>query len=224
MLQQALAGGADIAARAITGECKAWLLRGRRAGDLRLVVVNKDGAGRECAVDLRLAPEQMRRYAATGAAHYLYASGGLDDRWRIYYSGQFFDEWGADKQWREQLVPVARYTNNNGGGGGFLVHLTNGTLAALVKIPLAAAVPYKAPPPVPEPAELVTAAAGGGGGGGMPPLAASAAAPAAKQASAASKAPAAAAEKRPAGGGAAPRAAAAPVSSKSKAPPPARRP
>lgn len=41
MVQQAMDGGADIVSKAVTGECKAWVLRGQKNGDLRVLVVNK---------------------------------------------------------------------------------------------------------------------------------------------------------------------------------------
>jgi hypothetical protein len=148
MLQQALSGGASIAGRALAGECKAWLLRGRKAGDLRLLVVNKDGGGKECGANLALTPEQLRRHGDAGQAHYMYAFGGLDERWRVYYSGSFFSLWGADKEGAEKLVPVRRHLVRDAAGrvtgGGFAVHLTSNTLAALVVVPPATAAQQKA--------------------------------------------------------------------------------
>ncbi|KAI8471732.1 MAG: hypothetical protein J3K34DRAFT_458144 [Monoraphidium minutum] len=140
MLQQALAGGADITGRFISGECKVWLLRGRKDGSLRILVINK-ADGVECAANVALDAAQAAKYADKGMAHYLYASSGLSDRWRVYYSNTFFDEWGSDKQSVEIMVPVARYDRKDRGGkvtaAGFAVHLTNGTHAALITVPLA---------------------------------------------------------------------------------------
>lgn len=57
-----------------------WLLRGRKTGSLRAVVLNKAGGGRECAADIRLTAEQLARYAAQATGRYMYVSGGLSDR------------------------------------------------------------------------------------------------------------------------------------------------
>jgi len=142
MLQQALQGGADIIGRAITGECKVWLLKARKTNELRAVIINKID-GKNCAADIRLSADQMKRYNETAEGHYMWSSGGLNDRWRIYYSGAFFDQWGSMKQGRREVVPLKRYTNLDKAGkvvgGGFAVELTNGTAAALINIPLASA-------------------------------------------------------------------------------------
>lgn len=118
-----------------------WLLRGRSRGDLRAVIINKAPDGHECAADLRLSPAQLARYGPRAEAQYLFATAGLRDRWRIYYSGAFYDAWGSHKPVREQAVPMTRYQTTAAGGpvvaGGFAMRLTNGTLAALVTIPRA---------------------------------------------------------------------------------------
>lgn len=43
MLQQALSSGADVLTKSLSGggACKAWVLRGRRDGALRIVLINK---------------------------------------------------------------------------------------------------------------------------------------------------------------------------------------
>lgn len=147
MVQQALSGGADIVGRQIRGDCKVWLLKGRKRGDLRIVVLNK-ADGRDCAADVRLNVEQLRRFAPMGDAQYMFAAGGLKDRWRIYYSDSFFDVWGSDRQRPPQTVPVPRYlTRDRGGkvdGGGFAVQLTSGTIASLIAVPLSSAADQKA--------------------------------------------------------------------------------
>lgn len=143
MLQEALEGGADIVGRAISGECKVWTLKGRKDGSLRVLVINKASGGKQCAADVKLSGEQAARYAAKGLAHYLWAKGGLEDRWRVYFSNTYFDQWGSDRKAREVLVPVPRYEVKGPGGrpagAGFAVHLTNGTLAALLTVPKASA-------------------------------------------------------------------------------------
>jgi len=198
MLQQALAGGADVLARSVSGGCKVWLLRGRKAGDLRAVIINKDDA-KECAADLRLGQDQQ--YASVGEARYMYASAGLDESWRIYYSGTYFAAWGSRREAPEQLAPVKRYTTA-AGSTGFALHLTKGTVAALVTIPLAPGVP------VPKagtqwrllPAAAAPPSAGGKSAGGgtksAKPAASSARKPSA-QASQARKKPATAASRVP---------------------------
>ncbi|GBF93298.1 hypothetical protein Rsub_06030 [Raphidocelis subcapitata] len=142
MFQQAVEGGADILGKAISGECKVWLLRGRSRGDLRAVIINKAPDGRECAADLRMSPAQLAKYGPRADAQYLYATAGLPDRWRIYYSGAFYDSWGSYKPVAERAVPMTRYETTAPGGrvvsGGWAMRLTNGTLAALVTIPRAA--------------------------------------------------------------------------------------
>lgn len=57
-----------------------WLLRGRKSGELRAVVINKHDA-RECGADIRLSAEQLGRYAQQATGRYMYVSGGLSDRW-----------------------------------------------------------------------------------------------------------------------------------------------
>ena len=212
MLQQALAGGADILSRSISGECKVWLLRGRGGGELRAVVINKDARGRECGVDIRLAPDQLKRYAPEAAARYMYAAAGLSDRWRIYYSGDWLGEWGSAPQWNETRVPVAGYTVRDAAGraagGGFALRLTNGTLAALVTLPLAPAGARLGGPPAGGGAAAGPASGGAGGAaaakppapGAVQPVATKpATAPAAKPAAAAPAAkPAAAPTAKPA--------------------------
>ncbi|KAI8465097.1 MAG: hypothetical protein J3K34DRAFT_95524 [Monoraphidium minutum] len=109
MLQQALAGGADIVGRAISGSgCKAWLLRGRKDGSLRAVVINKNGDGKECAADVALTSEQMKRQAELAEAHYIYAPAGLDEVYRIYYSNSHFTFSGAARLQEEMTVPIPR--------------------------------------------------------------------------------------------------------------------
>jgi hypothetical protein len=80
LTQQALAGGATIVSRGVAGECKAWTLKGDRAGDLRVLVLNKKNAT-DCGVDLKMNAEQAARFADTAAVDYLYAGGGLTERW-----------------------------------------------------------------------------------------------------------------------------------------------
>ncbi|KIY97001.1 hypothetical protein MNEG_10962 [Monoraphidium neglectum] len=147
MLQQALAGGADVIGRAIAGDCKVWLLKGRAKGDLRAVVLNK-ADGKECAANVQLSADQLRRYAPSGDAQYMYAAAGLKDRWRIYYSDSFFDVWGSDRLRTPQTVAIPRYLTRDGKGkvtgGGFTVHLTSGTIAALVTVPPATPADQKA--------------------------------------------------------------------------------
>jgi hypothetical protein len=176
MLQQALGGGASIVGRALAGECKAWLLKGSKAPDLRLLLINKDPGGKECGANFALSPAQLRRYADTGLAHYMYASAGVDERWRMYYSGAFFSLWGAGKEGAEELVPVRRYLARDKvgrvTGGGFALHLTANTLAALVEVPPATAAQKKAfdeavkPPPASTPASRGGGRGIGGSGGG----------------------------------------------------------
>jgi hypothetical protein len=74
LVQQALAGGADMLDRNTAGECTAFVLKGRAASDLRVLVVNKAQKG-DCAVDLKLTPEQAAKYADTASVDYLYAGG-----------------------------------------------------------------------------------------------------------------------------------------------------
>lgn len=40
------------------GECKAWVLKGHKKGDLRVLVVNKVNA-KDCGVDIKLSKEQV---------------------------------------------------------------------------------------------------------------------------------------------------------------------
>lgn len=71
-------------------ENQVWLLRGRRTGDLRILVINKDAKGKECGADVRLSPEQLKKYSAQGLAHYMYAAAGINDRCeRLWESGAF---------------------------------------------------------------------------------------------------------------------------------------
>ena len=74
LVQQALAGGADMLDRGEAGECTAFVLKGRAADDLRVLVVNKAQKG-DCAVDLKLTAEQAAQYADTATVDYLYAGG-----------------------------------------------------------------------------------------------------------------------------------------------------
>jgi hypothetical protein len=139
MLQQALAGGADVLARSSAGGCKVWLLQARKSGDLRAVVINTDGK-KGCGVDVRLTAEQMKRYGGAGEAHYMYASGGLSESWRVYYSGSYYTQWGSARETPEQLAPVQRYLAKDKAGkvtgAGFAFEITDGTVAALVTIPV----------------------------------------------------------------------------------------
>jgi hypothetical protein len=172
LLQQALSGGADILSRAISGECKVWLLKGRKTGGLRAVVLNKSAKGHECGADIKLNADQMRRYSSEANAYYMWASRGIWDSWRIYYSGAYFGEWGSSKQGKEMVVPVARYAAPDG-SGGFAVHLTMGTIAALIDIPPAGAGSglsvsgvYNGAASAPASAPSVLSWFGFGGGGG----------------------------------------------------------
>ncbi|KAI8465098.1 MAG: hypothetical protein J3K34DRAFT_438150 [Monoraphidium minutum] len=140
MLQQSLAGGADILGRSISPSgCKAWLLRGRKDGSLRAVVINKNGDGKECAADIVLSEDEIAKHADCAEAEYMYAPGGIDERWRLFYSNWYFGEVGSKKLRDRMAAPVFRYKSAAGQGGGFTAHLTKGTVAALVTIPLAAA-------------------------------------------------------------------------------------
>lgn len=138
MLQQALAGGASITGRQISGGCKVWTLKGSKKGDIRFVVINKS-PDKECGANVKLDIGQMKRYADVGEAHYMYAALGLLERWRLYYSNTFFDQFGTGRSNEELTAPVTRYVSRGKGGaadgGGFLVHLTRGTIAALVSVP-----------------------------------------------------------------------------------------
>lgn len=79
MLQQTLAGGADILGRSISGACKVWLLKARKSGELRALVLNKVD-GKECAADVKMSVDQLRRYSGDAEAHYMYGSDGLQER------------------------------------------------------------------------------------------------------------------------------------------------
>jgi hypothetical protein len=138
LLQQALSGGADILSRSVNGECKVWLLKGRKTGGLRAVVLNKSGKGHECGADIKLNAYQMKAFAPRANAYYMFAAQGIWDIWRIYYSGAYFTPWGTAKQGKVTAVPIARYAAPDG-SGGFAVHLTMGTIAALIDIPAAGA-------------------------------------------------------------------------------------
>ncbi len=130
----------------------------------------------------------MKKYDALADAEYMYAPGGINDRWRIYYSGAYFDEWGSSKLGKKLLAPVQRYAAVDAagkatGGGGFVVHLTNGTVAALVSIPLAG----KRVEAVMAPAAAAATAKPAAAAAAAKPAAAAAAAAAAAKPAAASK-------------------------------------
>jgi hypothetical protein len=109
MLQQSFAGGADIVGRSVSPSgCKVWLLKGRGDGSLRAVVINKSGQGSECAADVQLDAAQARRYSDQAAAEYIHAPGGLDERWRVFYSNWYYDVQGSARLREAKTVPLQR--------------------------------------------------------------------------------------------------------------------
>lgn len=139
LLQQALSGGAGLVGRSIVGECKVWLLKAHKNGDLRALVLNKVDY-KDCAVDVQLNLDQMRRFSDTADVDYLFASHGLYETWRIYLSGLTFDDWGTkDRRFVKSGLKVRRYEKKGKTGkvegGGFAVSMMKGTKALLVTIP-----------------------------------------------------------------------------------------
>jgi hypothetical protein len=110
MLQQALSGGADITGRSVTGTgCKLWQLKGRKDGSLRFLLINKSPS-KDCGADVRLEGWQTRKYSDTRAsAQYIFASAGLEERFRVYYSNSFFNFQGSGTKNAALPAPVTRY-------------------------------------------------------------------------------------------------------------------
>jgi len=133
LLQQALDGGAEILARDAVGECKAYVLRTPATGALRVLVLNKV-QNKDCAVDVRMTPEQAARYATNAHVDYLYAGKGLYESWQLFLSGMVFENWGTKAvQGDGNNLNATAYKQP--GGAGFAVAMKPGTKAMLITIP-----------------------------------------------------------------------------------------
>jgi hypothetical protein len=133
MLQKALDGGAEILARQVVGECKAYVLRTPKTGGLRVLVVNKVQK-KDCGVDVQLTAEQAARLADVAQVDYLYAGGGLYEKWQLFLSGLVYEEWGATPvQGDGDNFTLQKYSA--GGRSGFTVAMRPGTKAMLITIP-----------------------------------------------------------------------------------------
>ncbi|KAI8465096.1 MAG: hypothetical protein J3K34DRAFT_438146 [Monoraphidium minutum] len=134
LLQQALDGGADILSRSVSGECKVWVLKGHKAGDLRVLVLNKVNY-KDCGVDVKLSADQNKRYKNEADVDYLYAGNGLYEKWQLYLSGLTFESWGTGHVRGDgDHLKVEKYWNADK-SGGFAVSLLPGAKAMLVTIP-----------------------------------------------------------------------------------------